>query len=155
MIWLQASTTNLIIWSCDTFIVSIIKYENTGISVDESKLILFVLYCYWKPRLYLTVSPHDTNQSRDFFCYGRVQSKPAYPHWVRLLVGMPLLTRCHWQCLDRLSQIFATLCKVSFYVWFSIENEGNAGNFCPGLNHWALLSVQFGCFSKTVDYLGN
>ena len=69
-------------------------------------------------------------------------------------VGMPLLTRCHWQCLDRLSQIFATLCKVCFYGWFSIENEVNAGNFCPGLNHWALLSVQFGCFSKKIEYFG-
>ena len=44
-------------------------------------------------------------------------------------VGMPMLTRCHWQCLDRLSQIFATLCKVCFYGWFYIENELNAGNF--------------------------
>ena len=67
-------------------------------------------------------------------------------------VGMPLLTRCHWQCLDRLSQIFATLCKVCFYGWFSIENEVNAGNFCPGLIHWALLSVQFGCFGKKIEY---
>ena len=58
-------------------------------------------------------------------------------------VGMPLLTRCHWQCLDRLSQIFAPLCKVCFYGRFSIENEFNAGNFCPGLIHWVLLLVQF------------
>ena len=72
-----------------------------------------------------------------------------------LNVGMPLLTRCHWQCLDRLSQIFATLCKICFYLWFSIENEVNAGNFCPGLNHWALLLVQFGFFSKKIEYFGN
>ena len=71
-----------------------------------------------------------------------------------LKVGMPLLTRCHWQCLGRLSQIFATLCKVCFYGWFSIEDEVNAGNFCPGLIHWALLSVQFGCFSKKIEYFG-
>ena len=31
----------------------------------------------------------------------------------------------------------------------------NAGNFCPGLNHLALLSVQFGCFSKKIEYFGN
>ena len=73
----------------------------------------------------------------------------------RLTVGMLMLTRCHWQCLDRLSQIFATLCKACFYVWFPIENEVNAGNFCPGLHHWALLSVQFRCFSKKIDYFGN
>ena len=74
--------------------------------------------------------------------------------WILLEVGMPMLTRCQWQCLDRLSQIFGPLCKVCFYGWFSLENEVNVGNFCPGLNHWALLSVQFGCFNNKIIYFG-
>ena len=71
-----------------------------------------------------------------------------------LEMGMPLLTRCHWQCLDRLSQIFAPLWKVCFYGRFSIENEFNAGNFCPGLIYWVLLLLQFRFFSKKIEYFG-
>ena len=66
-------------------------------------------------------------------------------------VGMPLLTRCHCQCVYRLCQIFATLCDACFYVGFSVENEVYAGNFCPKMNRWALLSMQTCCFSEKIE----
>ena len=108
----------------------------------ETPMTMWLHYnVYFDKALLSTFSDHTISNA--------VQSYATSPN-----VGMPLLTRCHWQCLDRLSQIFATLCKVCFYGWFSIENEVNAGNFCPELNHWALLSVQFGCFSKKIEYFG-
>ena len=75
-----------------------------------------------------------------------------FDSWLFPYIGMPMVTRCHWQCRDRLSQIFGTLCKVCFYGWFSIENEVNAGNLLPGLIHWVLLLMQFWCFRKKIEY---
>ena len=98
------------------------------------------------------VLPHPLRNSKELAKFFSFQIALAAAR--AMMVGMPMLTRCHWQCRDRLSQIFATLCKVCFYGWFSIENEMNAGNFCPGLFHWALLSVQFRCFSKKIGYFG-
>ena len=68
-------------------------------------------------------------------------------HWV----GMPFLTICHCQCVERLCQLFATICKVCFYVTFSIENDIHPEHFCPEMNHWALLPVQACSFSEKIE----